>query len=461
MAGPIPGGLGPQSPLKFVIAEPLVADSFVPPFIPFDDSRPKLLRALLLAPALWCNSGDLLLNTLAPNPVLREPVTTHQPQRAPRVRDEPQLNLVINVAAPVAAQPFQNIDWRLPAKPWDAASPATWFNSVIMPEGPKPFFGNESLPAPKQLRKQAESFPNWLVLQSQQAAPLPFFPQDWTQRKVQPSRAVEASQSLLQTTLAPQATPPFFGYAEQAPSLPRRTEQSWTQNLLESTLFAQAPPFLGTTTESAPLRKWADRSWSQNLIESTLGLIPTIAPFAQYDWPIPQGIRAPEVRIAEPQGWHITEVPPDPPIPPVPPVADSSSTPGKILSGRTLLRPEFKVESEQDKRDRRAREALEDAPQAKTQKQPDLFAYYKQSARIGKAISDARAEAEALKPRIAELEAKASKAQMQAKAKLEKQLLLAQQQLTLISVQEAVLMEEQEAIDIAFIALIAYLTATS
>lgn len=143
------------------------------------------------------------------------------------------------------------------------------------------------------------------------------------------------------------------------------------------------------------------------------------------------------------------------PSAPVLPVVDTA-TPGRTLQGR-LLRPPFTVESDEDKRARRAREAAEDAPKA--EKAPDLSAYYKQSARISKAISDARAEADTLRPKIAELEAKAAKAKLT--AKLEKQLLHAQQKLTLISVQEAVLLEESEAIDVAFIALIAYMQATS
>lgn len=127
---------------------------------------------------------------------------------------------------------------------------------------------------------------------------------------------------------------------------------------------------------------------------------------------------------------------------------------------RTRLPYQLQVESDADKIARRAREFAQDHPKVR----PDLDATFRESARISKAISEARAQIAQLRPQIEALEAQIAEERVKRtkaeRAKLEKQLLLAQQKLTLISTQEAVLIEEMEVLDIAFIVLIALLAQT-
>lgn len=85
-------------------------------------------------------------------------------------------------------------------------------------------------------------------------------------------------------------------------------------------------------------------------------------------------------------------------------------------------------------------------------------AYFEQSAKVAQAIAKTRQESIALKSRIAAIEADIQaeriKRTRKERAKLEHELLLAQQQLTLLTVQEAVLIEEMEVLDIAFFVLL-------
>lgn len=86
--------------------------------------------------------------------------------------------------------------------------------------------------------------------------------------------------------------------------------------------------------------------------------------------------------------------------------------------------------------------------------QPDHSAYYRESARLAKAIAEARNEASELRLQVAALEAAAAAALDAERARAEHALLLAQQRLLLISVQEAAFREEVEAVDVAFIAVV-------
>lgn len=108
----------------------------------------------------------------------------------------------------------------------------------------------------------------------------------------------------------------------------------------------------------------------------------------------------------------------------------------------------------------RGRRQREDEQEAATtaqapRLQPDASAYYRESARLAKAIGEARKEASELRAQIAALEAAVAAALEAERARAEHALLLAQQRLLLISVQEAAFREEMEAIDVAFIAVVA------
>lgn len=101
----------------------------------------------------------------------------------------------------------------------------------------------------------------------------------------------------------------------------------------------------------------------------------------------------------------------------------------------------------------REREEL-DLKAQEPRKQPDLSAYHRQSARLTTAILAAQAEVLRLREQIAQLEALAAAAAEAERARLEHQLLLEQQRLILAAAQEAMLLAEIEALDVAFIAVL-------
>lgn len=295
------------------LATPLPGD-VPPPFVPYDDSRPTLRRTLAF-PLQWTESGNLLLTTLAPNPVVRDPLATHVPRQPPLRREEQYPNLVLRqvvalVVLPfnnpdfgklkvptqrreeqypnlvlaqvvnVVQPPFQNVDMSLPKRPLDQSGPAFFFNSVIMPEGPKPFFGYEVSQPTNPVLLQAESFPNFQVLQLAPVAPPPFIPVDWPRQprllRLQP---IDLPPNLLESTLAPLAQPPFFGQPQENARLPRRADRDVLQNLLESTLgLPITPPFSQTDWPRPALTKLGDRHLAVNLLESTLGLPVVVTP---------------------------------------------------------------------------------------------------------------------------------------------------------------------------------------
>lgn len=129
-------------------------------------------------------------------------------------------------------------------------------------------------------------------------------------------------------------------------------------------------------------------------------------------------------------------------------IVPDTATPG-------LLRiPAFhKVEPEAEKLARRR--SYETPTQPKPA--PDLSAAYAaKSAKLAKAIQRLNAESEGYRAQIAAFEARiAAEQQAKARAAIERQLLIAQQALTLAIAQEAAIAEEMEVIDIAFFALVA------
>jgi len=132
-------------------------------------------------------------------------------------------------------------------------------------------------------------------------------------------------------------------------------------------------------------------------------------------------------------------------------VAAPSATPGHIRRIPGLHR----VEDEAEKLARRIREGTIPAPVVPaTEVQPAQLVYFKESARLAKAIAKAAAEAAETRAEIVALEAKIAAAHKKRREKLEHDLLLIQQRLTLLAVQESVWREELEAVEIAFIALV-------
>lgn len=133
---------------------------------------------------------------------------------------------------------------------------------------------------------------------------------------------------------------------------------------------------------------------------------------------------------------------------PVPPVLDESqSTPGRII------RKDWELTKEQVER-----RAAESARHGRVATPPDMAAVAKSRDLVAEALltadklSDIRLEIERLREQIYE---EGIKRTLREAAQLEKQLLLAMQQETLLAVQAEVLREEMEVIDIAYVALMA------
>lgn len=127
--------------------------------------------------------------------------------------------------------------------------------------------------------------------------------------------------------------------------------------------------------------------------------------------------------------------------------AEATATPGRVV--RNLgLKATYKVEDETEKLARRVREGTIQAPPvpAVVPTISPSDRYIKKSARLASGISKLRAEADSHREEIAKLERALET------AKVRKALLRAQQALQLATVQEAVLIEEMEVLDIAFLA---------
>lgn len=108
---------------------------------------------------------------------------------------------------------------------------------------------------------------------------------------------------------------------------------------------------------------------------------------------------------------------------------------------------QYNVEDEGEKLARRIREGTIPAPAVV---KPDVQSkYVAESARLARGIAKARDEARAYRKEIERLEAAQVKRQT---AKLQRELLRAQQALQLVTVQEAVFLEEMEVVDVAFVA---------
>jgi hypothetical protein len=172
-------------------------------------------------------------------------------------------------------------------------------------------------------------------------AVLPFRQQDWPLpgRAAQPDRTWVSSAATLQLMLPP----PGDGWTDLPPP-PQFWRNTWTQNLVLTTLVAQdaLPPGVARYDRPPPVdwrRDWSQnlvlstlvgqdafppgaarydrpqpvawsRDWSQNLLLSTLAPPPAPMPFNQYDWPLPARALQPDRTYIQTQNPPFVEVPP-------------------------------------------------------------------------------------------------------------------------------------------------------
>jgi hypothetical protein len=285
-------------------------------------------------------------------------------------------NLLLTTLAPVqAVLPFRQQDWPLPGR---AAQPdRTWVSSaatlqlMLPPPGdgwtdlpPPPLFwrntwtqnlvlttlvAQDVLP-PGVARYDRPPPVDWrrdwslnLVLTT--LAPPPATPPlnqyDWPLpgRAAQPDRTWVSSAATLQLMLPP----PGDGWTDLPPP-PQFWRNTWTQNLVLTTLVAQdaLPPGVARYDRPPPVdwrRDWSQnlvlstlvgqdafppgaarydrpqpvawsRDWSQNLLLSTLAPPPAPMPFNQYDWPLPARALQPDRTYIQTQNPPFVEVPP-------------------------------------------------------------------------------------------------------------------------------------------------------
>jgi len=192
-------------------------------------------------------------------------------------------------------------------------------------------------------------------------------------------------------------------------------------------------------------------------------IVPQPAPITidESDWNVytPPLVAALPLYLPDPEEIPAGSLIPTPPfVEPSPP-----ATPGRtIRGGRTILPDQSRVEDDSEKRARRARDSTSEdrATQVIVPPLPDATQaarYTKESARLVAARNKALAEAVAIRARIAEIEARQSSEKFRAaeRQKLDKRLTILRQELQMAQLQEAVIMEELEVLDVAYVAMIA------
>lgn len=251
--------------------------------------------------------------------------------------------------------------------------------------------------------------------------------------------------NLLETTLAPTPTVPFVQYNWNLPATYFRATDFVPPNLGESTL---APPFVPPTAENKyPLPPYKitypSSEWIPNLLEGTLGLPPNVKPFGEQSFPLPYYA----LQRIEQKGW-LSTIPPDllPPAPPTPVVTTDQSTPGRIR--HDWWKSKEQVHEESRKRRERIQEAVE----------PKRETYLAEGSKVADALLATKSAIEDVKAEIAETKAKlieeGVKRTRKEMAAIEREMLIAEQAAQLLAVQQAVLQEEQEVIDVAYVALV-------
>lgn len=129
--------------------------------------------------------------------------------------------------------------------------------------------------------------------------------------------------------------------------------------------------------------------------------------------------------------------------------------------GRTIRIPwQVRGEPEDEKRARRIREGTLHEPLSVVPPplpKPDAGYYFKESARLQAAIQRARDESAKLLAQIAALEAQRAAEALRAaeRVRLERRLTLARQSLQMAQLQEAIILEQIEVIDVAYLAVVA------
>lgn len=136
-------------------------------------------------------------------------------------------------------------------------------------------------------------------------------------------------------------------------------------------------------------------------------------------------------------------------------VPDSATaTPGFDIRGLAAAFRGGRTDEEEKRRRRASYVAADEPVPATTPPSNATKVYSEKSAKLALAISRLHAESSQLREQIAELEARIqAQVEAQERARLEYRLLLANQALLLAQVQEAVLLEEMEVIDVAYLAL--------
>jgi hypothetical protein len=274
VAPPPPRGDAQSIPLA------LFAGAQGEPFGQFDWPLPKGAPRL---EQTW--SQNLLATTLAQSYQLREPLDAPQFSAARPILTDPP-NLLLTLLAPASAAPFNNPDSTLP-RGWSVDRTAGGFAATIYlgPNAPPLSLYDWPLPkAPPRLEQTWSQ--NLLATTLGPAPPAPFANADWPLSRVAPPPPRGEGQSIPLALFAGAQGEPFGQFDWPLPKAPPRLEQSWSQNLLATTLALTPRPFLQTDwplpARSAPIRGDA-AAVPLTIFAGIQG-----EPLGQIDWPLPK-----------------------------------------------------------------------------------------------------------------------------------------------------------------------------
>lgn len=274
MTRPIPGGRGPQSPLKFVVKtgpfpsgtdtttvlrQPLFSPGprqppqqgfIVPnllvttlavvalaPFIPVDLAAPRAP-----VPVRSDAPPNLLSTTLAPRPPFSQTDWSIAKTKQFVAQFDPP-NVTINLAAP-----FIPVDWTAPVRPAARATDLPPNVTIGLPVAVQaPFLPVDFTASRASVRAITFDAPSLLLTAFAPIAPQPFFPLDWQPQRAKTLVSDAPYQANIALLTAPPPVMPFGQYDWQMPiQQPKPADHSWIPDLLNTTLVPGASPVVVT-----------------------------------------------------------------------------------------------------------------------------------------------------------------------------------------------------------------------
>lgn len=267
-----------------------------PPAKPFANTDWQLPRTAARIDASW----STLVVVIPPVPFA--PLASSAQTALVRFDRSWSTNLLESTLAPaIAAAPFIQSDWPSPRRPfyspilrtWLQGTPTNLLGQDRMFGGPGQPLENADWPLWRTARRAIGEGQSPSLAMLSVVPPAPF---TYVDGRVPRAAVYPISLRTWNSSLSLLGQDTFFGGPGQPPAnLDSRTpkgapaiSQSWSVNLLETTLTPiAAAPFVGIDRQIFAVPAF-DRSWSNNLLESTLAQI--AAPFGSPDWRLPTSV---------------------------------------------------------------------------------------------------------------------------------------------------------------------------